>query len=223
MAFTVSVMRTREELRQVQVLRQAAYGHHLPAQAVDFGVPDPMDLRPDVIIFVAKDKSTGAVVGSCRIQHNVDAPLLIESAITLDDEYQSQVLSEITRLVVAPGYHDARVRMALVKCCHLHNVARQICGIIAGSRPSLVRIYRSLGFVDLRADGALVPLPYAGNIPHRVLWHNSVTTEADWRRTGNPAHRFLFGAWHPDIRVFDALQESSFQHSDWGGLGDQAD
>ena len=131
------------------------------------------------------------------------------------EPYSGHMLSESTRLVVHPSYKDPRVRMALIKSVHLYNVAHQIYGVVAGARPSLVRIYRALGFTDLLAGAPMTNLPYAGGIPHRVLWCSTTMLEADWRKTGNPAYKFFFGTWHPDIRIFSALHELSLQHGRW--------
>lgn len=205
--FAVRVVTTEAELQGVQALRAAAYGHHLPGIGESFGRPDPMDRQPDTVVFYARDKRTGTVVGSCRIQVNLMRPLQIEESVPLPPQWRGRVLSEITRLTVLPGYSHQPVRLALVKACHLFCVARQIGGVLAGSRRSLLRQYRSLGFVDVFEDGRLYPLRHGGNLEHRILFRDTVTAESDARSIQHPDYRFVFREHHPDIRIFEALDQ----------------
>lgn len=200
--FTVRVVDSEFDLARVRQLRALAYGHHLPLLADRFGAADALDRDPDVVIFCAEDKASGDFVGSCRIQVNRRRPLQIHACIEEPPHLRGRLVSEITRLVVHPGYGDRLVRMALVKACHLHNIAMQVSGIYAGSRPALMRQYRALGFSDLYADRREVPLDHAGGIPHRILWLDSVSAEADWSAMKHPYHAFVFRTWHPDIMIF---------------------
>lgn len=202
LGFTVRTVDNEYDLARVRKLRSLAYGHHLPLMAAQFGQEDPLDEDPDVVVFCAEDKATGELVGSCRIQVNRNRPLQIHGCIEEPENLQGLLVSEITRLVVNPTYGDRLVRMAIVKACHLHNIATQVTGIYAGSRPALMRQYRALGFSDLYEDKREVPLSYTGGIPHRILWLNSITAEQDWVRMGNPFYNFVFRSWHPDIKIF---------------------
>ena len=159
--FRVRVVCDEGQLLQVQALRQTAYGRHLPAQAAAFGSADPLDRLSDTTIFFAEDKATGTVVGSARVQSNRAAPLQIERSIELPAPRRGQLLAEITRLCVLPGY-DQPVRLALVKASHLFCIAMQIGGVLAGSRRSLLRIYENLGFTDLFGDERMCELAHAG-------------------------------------------------------------
>lgn len=202
LGFTIRVVDNATDLARVRQLRSVAYGHHLPLLAAQFGQADSLDEDPDVVIFCAEDKITGDIVGSCRIQVNRNRPLQIHACIDEPLHLRGLLVSEITRLVVHPSYGDRLVRMALVKACHLHNIATQVAGIYAGSRPALMRQYRSLGFSDLFGDNREVPLNYAGGIPHRILWLDSVRAEADWSGIKHPYYKFVFRMWHPDIMIF---------------------
>lgn len=201
--FMVRVVDDELDLARVRRLRSLAYGHHLPLLAAQFGAADTLDHDPDVVIFCAEDKASGELVGSCRIQVNRRRPLQIHACIDEPPHLRGRLVSEITRLVVHPRYGDRLVRMALVKACHLHNIAMQVSGIYAGSRPALMRQYRALGFSDLYADRREVPLKHAGGIPHRILWLDSVSAEADWCAMKHPCHAFVFRTWHPDIMIFN--------------------
>ena len=202
--FTIGVVTTEAQLLRVQALRATAYGHHLPGLAASFARPDPLDLQDDIILFYVEDKQSGALVGSARIQVNRHQPLQIERSLELPDELSGRLLSEVTRLTVLPGYNQP-VRMALVKACHIYCIALQIGGVLAGARRSLLRQYKNLGFKDLFEDERLVPLAHGGGLEHRILFRDTVTSEAESRANNHPDYRFVFRTYHPDIRIFDAV------------------
>lgn len=204
LAFRVSIVDSEADLERVQDLRQAAYGHHLPALAATVGKPDPVDRWPDVTIFFAEDKITRRVVGSARLQCNRSQPLQIERSIALPPRLVGKLLAEVTRMSVIPGYAHP-VKLALVKAIHLYCIAMQIGGIVCGSRPSLIRQYLNLGFEDLYGDNRLAPLAHTGGLEHRVLFRDTVTSEAFNRERRHPDYDFVFRTYHPDIEVFDAV------------------
>jgi hypothetical protein len=206
--FRVAVVVSEEELQRVQKLREAAYGHHLPALAAHFGKPDPVDRWPDVTVFFAEDKVSGRVVGSARLQCNRTRPLQIEQSIELPEKLRGRPLAEITRMSVIPGYPQP-VKLALVKAIHLYCVALQIGGIVCASRPSLMRQYTSLGFEDLYGDERLVPMAHGSNLDHRVLFRDPVTSEAHHRARRHPDYGFVFRTYHPDIEVFNRVSRAA--------------
>ncbi len=202
--FCVRVVCDEAQLLRVQALRQTAYGRHLPEQAAAFGSADPLDRLDDTTIFFAEDKATGRVVGSARVQNNRSTPLQIERSVELPEARRGQLLAEITRLCVMPGY-DQPVRLALVKASHLFCIATQIGGVLAGSRRSLLRTYENLGFTDLFGDERMCPLLHAGGLPHRVLFRDTVSSEAMARERRHADYDFVFRDYHPDIAIFEAL------------------
>lgn len=204
LAFRVAIVDSEDDLLRVQALRQAAYGHHLPALAANFGRPDPVDRWPDVAIFYAEDKTTGRMVGSARLQSNRSQPLQIERSIELPPHRRGELLAEITRMVVLPGYAHP-VKLSLVKAIRMYCVAMQIGGIVAASRPSLMRQYDGLGFEDLFGDGRLAPMAHGGGLDHRVLFLDTVTSEVRMREKNKAIHSFVFRTYHPDIDVFRAV------------------
>lgn len=208
LAFRVAIVESEDDLQRVQHMRQAAYGHHLPALAAHFGQPDPIDRWPDVTIFYAEDKASGQLVGSARLQCNGGQPLQIERCLELPPHLRGRLLVEVTRLVVMAGYVHP-VKLALVKAIHLFCVATQAAGILAGSRPSLMRQYLGLGFEDLFGDGRLVPLAYAGGLEHRVLFRDTVNAQTQYRERLRSGYDFVFRTYHPDIDVFSALTHMS--------------
>ncbi len=210
LSFTIRLVTCEMELSRVQALRAAAYGRHMPNLADAFGADDPIDLLPDTTIFFAEDKASGQLVGSCRIQTNRHAPLQIEHSLELPPARQGQLLAEITRLTVLPGYAPP-VKLALVKASHIFCIAMQIGGVLAGSRRSLLRQYRNLGFRDLFEDERMVPLKHAGGLEHRILFRDTVTSEAESRSRNHPDHSFVFRTYHPDIMIFEPVAHSVSQ------------
>lgn len=206
--FRIAIVDSEADLLRVQSLRQAAYGHHLPGIAAKFAQPDPVDRMPDVTIFFAEDKATGRLVGSARIQTNLTNPLQIERSIELPPERRGSLLAEITRMTVIAGYPHP-VKLALVKAIHLYCIALQISGIVAASRPTLLRQYLNLGFVDLYGDDRLVPMAHGAGLEHRVLFRDTVTSEADSRARRHPDHAFVFRTFHPDLEIFDPVVQVS--------------
>ena len=204
LAFRVTIAETEADLLRVQRLRQAAYGHHLPALAASFGQADPVDRWPHVTVFFVEDKATGRLVGSARLQSNRSRPLLIERSIVLPPALRGKLLAEVTRMAVLPGYAHP-VKLALVKAIHLYCIAMQIGGVVAASRPSVTRQYLNLGFENLFGDERLAPLAHAGGIEHRLLFRDMVTSEAYNRARGYTYYNFMFRTFHPDIQVFDAV------------------
>lgn len=199
--FTLGVVDSEAMLAKVQSLRASAYGHHLPGLAATFGKPDPVDRLDDVTVFYAEDKVSGRLVGSARLQSNRSGPLQIERSLLLPPERRCQLLCEVTRLTVLPGYLPP-VRLALVKALHLFCIATQTGGVVAGARKNLLRAYLNLGFCDLYGDDRLVLLAHAGGLEHRVLFRDTVTSEAHSRARNHPDHAFVFRTYHPDIVVF---------------------
>lgn len=204
LAFRVAIVDSEADLQRVQELRQVAYGHHLPALATSFGRPDPVDRWPDVTIFYAEDKVTRRVVGSARLQCNRSQPLQIERSIVLPPQLLDKLLAEVTRMTVIPGYAQP-VKLALVKAIHLYCIGMQIGGIVCASRPSLMRQYLNLGFDDLYGDARLVPMAHGSGLEHRVLFRDTVTSEAHNRSRQHPDYAFVFRTYHPDIEVFDVV------------------
>jgi len=206
--FRVSIVDSETDLARVQGLRQAAYGHHLPAIAATFAQPDPVDRLPDVTIFYAEDKATRRLVGSARIQTNLTNPLQVERSLVLPLDRRGKLLAEVTRMTVIAGYPHP-VKLALVKALHLYCIALQVGGIVAASRPSLMRQYLNLGFSDLFGDDRMVPMVHGAGLPHRVLFRDTVTSEAESRARNHPDHAFVFRTFHPDLEVFEAIGRAS--------------
>jgi len=216
--FTVGIVESEAQLARVQTLRAAAYGHHLPDYAAKFARPDPMDRLPAMTVFYAQDKDTGRMIGTARLQTNLHGPLQIEASLELPPHRRGSLLCEVTRLAVLPGC-PYPVRLALVKAIHLFCIANQIGGIVVGSRRSLLRQYLNIGFDCLYGDNRMVPLAHGSGLEHRILFRDTVTSEAASRAKAHPDHSFVFRTYHPDIQVFNGVLGQSSRSL---GTGDEA-
>jgi len=201
--FSVSIARDLRSLREACALRALAYGHHLqdrPAMAAALAVPDATDLGPGCVVMICRDKDSGELIGTARIQRNHPQPLPIESCVMLPENQADAARAEITRLAIRPGAH-ALVRPMLVKACWMYAVAAQIRTLVIGARSAaLVRIYKGLGFVDL-LEGRSVPLAHAGGLPHQVLGFDIVAAERHWHAARHSLYDFMVGTWHPDLQL----------------------
>ncbi len=201
--FNLRVARSEADLRAACRVRSASYGHHLPHLQAQFAEPDELDWSPETTVFVAFAKGSGEAVGTARLACNARQPLQIEHSAVLPEPLSDRVLAEVTRLSVLPGHDDPRVKLALMKSTYLYCMARQVQWMVIGARSDgLIRQYRRLGFTDLLADGTMVPLAHAGNLPHRVLGFDVTSAERNWHAARHPFYDFMVRTYHPDIELF---------------------
>lgn len=201
LGFTVRIARPGPELREACAVRAAAYGHHVPGLGDTLAEPDAVDALPGTVVLVCRDKASGRVVGTARIQRNHPRPLQIEASVALPPALAERPRAEITRLAILPGA-DPLVRPMLVKACYLYAVASQVRWLVIGARsPALIRIYRGLGFADLLGEGRQLPLAHAGGLPHSVLAFDVVAAERQWHARGHGLYGFMVETWHPDLQL----------------------
>ncbi|MCW5662699.1 MAG: hypothetical protein KIT35_02590 [Piscinibacter sp.] len=201
--FTLRVARHPADLADACRVRSQAYGRHLPAMAQPLERPDALDTQPGTALLIARDKASGAAVGTLRIQRNQHAPLLLEHSLILPHRLAERPRAEITRLAVLPGA-DPQVRLALMKACYLYGLASQVRHLVIGARSEpLIRIYRRLGFEDVLGENTRVPLAHAGGLPHRILALDIVAAERTWLGAGHGLYPFMVETWHPDIQLFE--------------------
>ncbi len=201
LGFTVRIARPGAELREACAVRALAYGHHVPGLAEALAEPDAVDALPGTVVLVCRDKASGELVGTARIQRNHPRPLQIESSVILPHHLADKPRAEITRLAIRPGA-DPLVRPMLVKACYLYAVASQVRWLVIGARsPALIRIYRGLGFADLLGAGQQVPLAHAGGLPHSVLAFDVVAAERQWHAAQHGLYGFMVETWHPDLQL----------------------
>jgi len=200
--FTLRPVANEAELRAACAVRATAYGKRLPHVLSLWCEPDELDRQPGVVVFVAWSKATGEAIGTVRLATNHHQPLAIEASTALPPAYLGSRNAEITRLAVLPGHDDPAIKLALMKAVYVTALERGVEWLVIGARlPSLVRGYQRLGFTDALPKGEMVPLPHAGNLPHRVLAFNVRTARADWQAMQHPFYDFMIEQQHPDLQL----------------------
>ena len=201
LSFTLAPAHSAEDLQAACAVRAQAYGHHLPELAGAFGQADAQDSLPGSCVLLCRDKLSGRATGTARIRCSSDGPLPIDQCLLLPPALAQAPRAEITRLAVLPGA-DPLTRLALMKAIYLHGLARGVRHLVIGARlPALIRNYQRLGFTDALGQEQWVPLPHAGNLPHRVLAFNLGQAHATWAASQHPLLPFMVDTVHPDLQL----------------------
>lgn len=197
--FTVRIVRTPQDLHKAVKVRSAAYGHHVPELGSKLAAPEEADAHD--IVLLAEAKFDGTPIGTMRIRTNDAGPLQVQQVLELPPAMQGARLAEATRLAVRGAGDGRMVRDALFKAFYLVCVQLQVDYMVIGARKPLDRIYEWLDFYDVGAKGEFVPLPYANNIPHRIMKFDVWSIEERWQALKHPLLGFFFQIQHPDLHV----------------------
>jgi hypothetical protein len=202
--FTIRLAQSDPDLRSACGVRSVSYGRHMPNVTSLWSEPDALDRDPATAVFVAFAKSGGEPIGTIRLTTNARQPTQIEQSVTMPDGIADRPIAELTRFAVLAGVADPAVKLGLMKAIYLYSLANQIQWMVIGARSeALVRQYRRLGFTDI-ADGRCVELPYAGNLPHRILAFDVKSAERNWFALHHPFYDFMVRSYHADIQPFGA-------------------
>lgn len=199
--FTVRSVHFPQDVQRAARLRQSAYARHLPQFAERLREPELADTQGDTVVLLAEAKLDGTPLATMRIHTNVDGKLPLEQAVSLPEHLRSGILAESVRLAIVPGREGHLPRDAIFKAFYLACVALHVDWIIICARPPLDKLYKAMHYEDISEKGELVPLPYAADIPHRVLCCNVKNAENVWREHKHPLYNF-FHTNHPDIEDF---------------------
>ncbi len=206
LTFTLTPAVSWDDLVQAAKVRSVSYSRHAPWMSAMLADPEEVDLLPSTVVFICRDKASGDVVGTARVQVTLRGPLLIEQCITVPDDMAQSARAEITRLASVPG-SDPLVKLALMKAGYLYCLANQVRWLVIGARnEALMRQYLRLGFVDVFDADRRVPLTYAGGIPHRILKFDVTAAERTWLSSGHALYPFMVETLHPDIRIFPDIR-----------------
>ncbi len=197
--FTVKIVSTPEELAKAVKLRHDAYAKHLPEVAAKLLEPEDADQR-DIVLLV-ESKFDGSALGTMRIRTNATSQLPIESVIDVPKEMRGRKLCEATRLAIKGAGGSRMVRDALFKGCFATCDMLTMDFMLVGARKPVDRVYEWMGFSDVNAEGTLIPLPYAGNIPHRVMYLERANCDSLWMRMEHPFYNFFRNTVHPDLQL----------------------
>lgn len=199
---TLRVVHSPEDLRRVAELRFAAYARHLaPDQVEALGKPDSADHKPATVVFLASAKDSQEPLGTMRVQTNEFEPLGVERVIDVPKWLRGKRFAEATRLGVGLGPHADLVRNALFKAYYLYCLENNVPFMVVAARRPVDKLYERLFFKDVLPGGTPVPLPYAFNLPHRVMCFDVFDAERNWRERGHPLLGFMVETRHQDIHL----------------------
>ena len=207
--FRVRLVSSAQDLDAAVEIRSSAFARHLPEQGKALLQPEVDDRYKDVLLLIAERKLDRRVLGSMRLQPNLNRPLRIESVTKLPQPYEGRRLVEFMRLGVENGISGNMVMAALAKAsfeiCH----AAGMDYIVAVGRRTTSEIYRSMRFDDV-LQGAKINVPHAGNLPHSIYCLPVFDADRRWQSTQHRLYDFMAHTEHADIhidydRVFDAF------------------
>ncbi|MFZ5519874.1 MAG: N-acyl amino acid synthase FeeM domain-containing protein [Pseudomonadota bacterium] len=204
LAYTVSLVRTPQELAEVRALRGRAYERVLPGLGAHFARPDPADEAPGTLLYAARDKATGALIGSSRVRTNRCEPLAVQASVDLPAELHGHHLAEVTRYVVDADYKRDAPQRGLLKAMALTGHLLQVRAFVITAREKMVRRYKALG-LELLLDGQAFPMAHIGGLPHCVMAFDLHDGLQRLRQMQHPISPFIEEQWHPDLRVLEDL------------------
>lgn len=197
--FTIRVVRDEADLMKAVLIRQAAYGRHLPQFAQTLSVPEALDIQPGVAVLLAESKLDGVPLGSMRIQTNRYQPLALEQSLTLPESLTARPLAEATRLGVTGDRIGRMVKTLLFKAFFEYCQQSGIEWMVIAGRSPIDRQYERLLFSDVYPGMGAIALQHAGNIPHRVMSFEVGSAERRWREAAHPLYDLVFRTEHADI------------------------
>lgn len=198
--FTVKLVTSKDDFTRAIAVRAAAFlRHNAPAlDKVRDGEED--DERDDVVLLVARSKLDDGVVGTMRIDPNLNRPMHLESAMAVPEPFKKSRCVEFMRLGVVNGSSGHLVSLALAKAGYEICVAMKMDYIFLCSRAPVDTLYRGYRFDDL-LDGKKLDLHYAPGAPHFVLCLPVAEAEERWRLHSKSVYRFFIETEHPDLEI----------------------
>lgn len=201
LGFRLQPVASHDDLLAACAVRAQAYGHHMPEMRQRLAEPDAIDVAEGTTVFLCRDKASGRVTGTMRVQTSHAGPLMMESSVALPDWLAVAPRAEITRLAVAVGA-DPLTKLCLMKASYLFCMAQQVRWMAIGARnEALIRNYRRLGFVDALGRDEFVPLAHTGGLLHRILAFDVESAEGAWAAARHPLYVFMVGTRHDDLQL----------------------
>lgn len=201
LGFVVRLASSDEDFRDACHVRSVAYGHHDPEMGPKFGDVETLDKADGTVVLLCRDRSTGACVGTLRIQVSGFGPLTIESSLNLPGWLASRPRAQISRLAIVAGASNV-VKLLLMKASYQYCLATQVRWMVIGARSAaLIRNYRSLGFKDVFEPGSWVALASGGGLPHQILTLDVTGAKDAWQATKNRLLGFMTEVVHADVQL----------------------
>jgi hypothetical protein len=201
--FTIRIASDEDSLQKAVMMRQMAYGRHLPEFASQMKI-EKGDCEPGTVVLLAQSKLDGGPLGTMRIQTNEFAPLAMESSVRLPDWLQGTRMAEATRLGVAGGTIGRMVKIGLCKALYLYCEQQRIDWMVITARSPLDREYEAMLFSDVFGKNEFLPMAHVGGLPHRVMAKPVAIARERWAAAGHPLYKFMIHTHHPDIDLSSA-------------------
>lgn len=203
--FTVSIVRTEEQLRRAVEIRSHSYGKHHPEVAEQLSSAEPADRARFSLVLLAESKKTGKPLGTLRIETNATESLPIEELLPPSYEGRGRTIAHVTRLAVAGGAEASLVKITLFKALHRYCLACQIDWIVVTALPPMDKQYTRLGFINIYEEETLIPISWSADIPMKLMGLEVISCERVWRRSQHPLYQFMFVDYCPDIQIFKSV------------------
>lgn len=148
--FRVRLANDYKDLEKISRQRAEAYSRHQPdlVRALSLHEPEADDLREDVVHLMAEAPS-GRLVGSMRLNTNINQPLRFEKEFLLPSIFRGQPLLEAGRMTAASGPDGRVVVSALIKYAFEISYRAGIEYLLLIARSPIDRIYKALTFEDV--------------------------------------------------------------------------
>lgn len=199
--FVVRLANSSDDIERAAALRFAAYSRHLPPSiCASFKKPEKLDSLPGCYILLAESKIDGSVLGTMRIQSDSHYPVMLQRATLLPSWMQGRKLAEATRLAV-DNISASMVKAALIKAGYQLCLKVNIDYLVIAARMPADRMYTRLLFSDVYTDGRMIPLDYAFNLPHRILFSDIKNARNQWEAANHPMLDFMTKTVHPDLQI----------------------
>jgi hypothetical protein len=206
MRYAVRLIRTRDQLQKVVVVRALGYRKHIPTLAETLERPEDADFKNATLTIGCEDLNSKMLVGSVRITLNQFEPLPLEAVFNLEPPLSNKLIAEASRLVVPSNSQSRLVKLLLIKAVYLYCHALQVKWLMLCARSPLDKEYEKLGMVDVAENGQFRPVPYIDHVPHRALGLNVMEAERIWSAAQHPLYNFMAQQVHPEIKIFDSVK-----------------
>jgi hypothetical protein len=209
--FKVSLLRTDLNLDEVVRLRKSAFDRHYSRVAGhksnEFGLPERKDTQAGSVLLLARAKADESLLGSLRIESNIERPLSAEHEIDLPASIKGRPIAVVTRFSVVNGHRGIGVFSALSKALYLYCVAKQICAVVLFTAiPALERFYADRGFSPLAAGGREYVLKeYPGMSFSAYVCVLDELRSVLSVKSDKKLYDFFFEKFHPDIEIFNSV------------------
>jgi hypothetical protein len=200
LGYRVRAVRTTKHLEMACALRSQAFARRQPELARELNAPELADLQEGSLVVLAVRDFDNAIVGTVRMQTNIDFPLEYETHIRLPEEFSGRLLGLGARLAVTAGGHSPLVTQLLIKAMYSFCSAQQLSRVLITAEPPRDRLYRTFGFEEV-FPGKLFRTASTPHYACKLLYFDLERTNERLRKVNEPYLRFL-QTYTPDIEIF---------------------